>query len=485
MKDSLKSRTFAARAQALAQRYRLPLGALLALLLAAALALHNVSSGPLRNLHDIGGWSNRALFIAMTAAVHAGVLLLCTLLYRARFARLALRQVLLTAGLYILLLPINQKTYAYVQGLQPLIRAMDAGGLAAGAAMESGLSAPMLALVYAITRGPVYDMYLLKLFAVGCDLVLALLMTYAADRGGLGLRAETLLALCVILPQGFMNAACSAIPEIAAVTLLAASLVLALVCEKKRPLASALCFGAAAALCGAALYALPIYIWLIRRGRMKPAHLLCALGAAVAACAPAMCAGMGICRALTSLLGANLGLPAYACGAPGLMSLIPRAALEETPQYAAILRHFSTLDPVTHAQPFYTQAHFEQMASGFVIAALAAYLGLCAWLIRLRGKSVLHRALALTLGALILCPNVTSGAWLAVDVLCLYAILAEPGLRLPACMVLFATMTSGSYPMTEETLLPMVYAFILCLLALCLLLDVIRMPGRKEEEAHE
>ena len=58
-------------------RLRLPLGAGGALLLAALLALHNVSAGPLGNLHDIGGWSNRALFIIMSAAVHGAVLMGC------------------------------------------------------------------------------------------------------------------------------------------------------------------------------------------------------------------------------------------------------------------------------------------------------------------------------------------------------------------------------------------------------------------------
>jgi len=56
--------------------------------------------------------------------------------------------------------------------------------------MEHNMSAPMLALVYLITRGPVYDMYLLKLFSVCCYMTLALLVTRAADKKGFGVRAE-------------------------------------------------------------------------------------------------------------------------------------------------------------------------------------------------------------------------------------------------------------------------------------------------------
>ena len=465
-----------------AQQHRLFLSALLALLLAGALALSNVSSGPLHNLNDIGGWNNRALFIGMSAVVHLSMLLLCALLSRVSLARTALRQLTVTAGMVILLLAINQKTYAYVNVMQPVIRAMDEGGLAAGIPLASGVSAPMLLLLYGITRGPVYDMYLLKLFAIGCDLLLGLLAARAADRNRLGLRAEVLLALCMILPQGFMNAACSALPEIAAVTLLAVSLTLAMGCDRPNMLASGLCYGAACALSGAALYALPVYIHLVRRGGMKRRGLLAGACAALLLCVPAIACGMPVLRAAGSLLAANLGLPAYAAGAPGMVSLIPRAAVEEMPQYAPLLRHLPALDMETHAQQFYTQEHFEIIMRGIALAGLALYMGVCALVWRAKDKSPLHRAMLLTLGALIVCPNATSAAWLAIDVLCLYAIVAGPGLRLPACLVLFATMTSASYPMTEEVMLPMVYAFILCLAALCMLLDVI--PTGKEE-AHE
>lgn len=464
------------------QKHRLLLSAVLAVLLSGLLALYNVSSGPLRNLNDIGGWDNRALFIAMSAAVHLSMLLLCAWLSHVSLARTALRQIIVTAGMVILLLAINQKTYAYVNVMQPVIRAMDEGGLAAGVAAASGVSAPMLLLMYAITRGPVYDMYLLKLFAIGCDLLLGLLAMRAADRNRLGLRAEVLLALCMILPQGFMNAACSALPEIAAVTLLAVSLTLALGCDRPKTLASGLCYGAACALSGAALYALPVYLWLVRRGGMKRRELLAGACAALLLCVPAMACGMPALRALGSLFAANLGLPAYAAGTPGMVSLIPRAAVEEMPQYAPLLRHLTALDMETHAQQFYTQAHFEIIMRGVALAGLALYLGVCALVWRAKDKTPLHRAMLLVLGALIVCPNVTSAAWLLLDVLCLYAILAEPGLRLPACLVLFATMTSSSYPMTEEVMLPMVYAFILCLAALCMLLGVI--PTGKEE-THE
>ena len=51
-----------------------PLGAALAAALSLLLALYNVGGGPLGNLNDIGGWRNRALYIALTAAVQLFVL---------------------------------------------------------------------------------------------------------------------------------------------------------------------------------------------------------------------------------------------------------------------------------------------------------------------------------------------------------------------------------------------------------------------------
>ena len=49
-------------------------------------------------------------------------------------------------------------------------------------------------------------------------------------------------------------------------------------------------------------------------------------------------------------------------------------------------------------------------------------------------------------------------------------------------MVLFATAGASCYPMTEEVLLPMVAAFLLCLLALLMVLGIVPMPGRREKE---
>jgi len=191
---------------------------------------------------------------------------------------------------------------------------------------------------------------------------------------------------------------------------------------------------------------------------------------------------MPVWQALSSLLSANLGTPLYASGTPGMANMIPRALLEETAQYAPILRHMPQLDLETYAQPFYTHQHFTVVMKGFALAGIAIYMGICALVHQLKERTALERIMMLVLAALMVTPNVTSGAWLAADVLCLYAILAQPKLRIPACLVLFATMCASSYPMTEEVMLPMIWAFVLCLTALCMLLGVIPMERKTEHD---
>ena len=187
-------------------RHALPLGAALAAALSLLLALYNVGGGPLGNLNDIGGWRNRALYIALTAAVQLFVLLAAALLYHERFWRLAVRQLLLTVGLVILLMGINHKSYLFVEQMLPFIRRMDAAGLSAMNDMRLNLSAPAVTALYLLTRGPIYDMYMLKLACMGAFLLMAVLAAHAADRRGWGLRGEALLLLCLILPQGFLTA---------------------------------------------------------------------------------------------------------------------------------------------------------------------------------------------------------------------------------------------------------------------------------------
>ena len=445
-------------------------GGALAVLLCGLVGLLNLSAGALGNLNDIGGWHNRLIFLMMAAGVQGLLLLLVTAMHRSSYARLALRELIMTAGFYIQLLAINQKTYAFVEVMLPMIRAMDAGGLAAIGDLSTNLSSPALALLYAVTRGPVYDMYMVKLLCILALCVLAVLAMVWADRQHTGIRAEVLLSLCLILPQGFMSASCAAQLDVVCVALLAASLT-CLTAKRPRAVAGALLYALACAMSGFALYALPAFALMMKKKAVRPAHLVLAVLVAVACCLPAALAGQGMGGALASLLHANLGLPEYAAGSPNLMSIFPRYAMEEIPEYF-ILKRLPNIDPETNFSPYYTQQGFEAIMRGLALACLALYGMAVAFLSGRKGMSDSARALALSLVACLICPGATAGVWLLPCVLGLLAIVTEPRLRLPACMVLFATAGAAAYPVTGEILLPMVVASSLCLLAVLCLLGV-------------
>lgn len=439
-------------------------GALLACALSGLVSVFHISYGALNNLNDIGGWPPRALFILMAGVVHFLLLMMTTALHRDSYARLALRQLIVTAGFYIAELAINQKTYVFMEQLLPLIRQMDEGGLSAIALMNTTLSSPALTLLYAVTRGPIYDMYMVKLLCMGCYCALCLLAMYAGERLKLGWRTEVLLTFCLILPQGFISAACSAQLDIVCLLLLGASLA-CLFARRPHPLAGAILYGLAIAMSGFALYALPIYVLLISDGHLRMRHLAVCAGVVLLCCLPAVLAGQGMDAALLSLVRANFSLPTYASGSPSLMSLFPRVAIEEMPEYF-ILKQLPALDPVTNFSPYYTQAGYAMIMHGLTLAALAMYALLAVYLARNVSMPVLNRALALSLGACLICPGATASAWLLCCMLCVLAILARPQLRVAACTVLFATAGASVYAVSAEILLPMIVALTLCLLAL-------------------
>ena len=458
-----KLKTLEARMPASA---RLILGALCALLLSGAVAVYNVDAGPLRNLNDIGGWGNRALLIAMAAAMQVILLVLTAAMSRKCVARMLLRQVIMTAGFVILLLPINQKTYAFSEQLLPLIRAMDAGGLAAIAGMETSLSSPALTMLYLITRGPVYDMYMVKLACVAGFMLLALLAMRAADKANLGLRAEAVLSLCLILPQGFMSAACAAQFDVLSAAMLAVCFAL-LAGEKPCSWLAAMCYALAVALSGAALYALPVLVVAVRKKNMAAAELTAALAVVAALCLPSVLSGQSALHALLSPFKALFDAPAYASGAPNLMNLFPRAAVNEMPEYFMLsqLEPLGMVDPISQFSPYYTEANFATIMRGMALCGMACYALVFALVMR-REMSLTARAFALALAAGIACPGATAGMWLLVSVIALYAAMTEPRLRASACMVLFAALCSAAYPVTGEVLLPMIASLALCLLAL-------------------
>ena len=456
-------------------RLALPAGLFLAAAVSTLTMAWNVSSGPLANLNDIGGWRNRLIFLSESAAAEFALLTLAALLNRKSAGRMLLRQGLTALAFVTGLLAINQKTFWYAAQIQPVIRAMDGGGPGAMAGQGTGLSSAALTLLYLLTRGPVYDMYPVKLFSIFCWQALCLLLTREAeDRGMDGPRATAALALMLILPQGFLSAACAGQAEIAA------ALLLLLAFRSGRGAAFAALSGAACALSGACLPLLPWLIWtkrkelrLSRRGCIAAATA--ALGAALALQLPAALCGVPIWEALASPLTQLLGAPVYASGSPNLMAFFPRSAAEEMPE-VFLLRRVPGADFATNASPFYTKAHFELLMRGLALTGLAAFAGVSAFAAA-RIRDGLRLALTVAAAALFTVPGASMALWLAADALCVLAVLNRPGLRPPCLMLLFATAAGCCYPVTEEILVRPAAAAFLVLLALCLLTGAIAFPA--------
>lgn len=460
-----------------------PVGLLAALALTALTFAWNVSSGPLSNLNDIGGWDNRLIFLLESAAAEALLLGTAAFRHRGGTGRLLLRQGLLALAFVMGLLAINQKTLFYQQQIQPVIRAMDGGGLAAAAGSGASWSAAMLTLLYALTRGPVYDMYPVKLLCILCQEALCLLAANEAERRGMkAARADAALLLLLILPQGFLSAACAAQTEVAAVLLAAFAL-----SAPRRDWKSAALMGFACALSGVLLLILPWAALRRERGERIPfaangrarsiRYAVLALGIAFACQVPAVLMGMPAAQALASPLRALLEAPPYASGSPNLSALFPRAAMEEMPEFF-LLRRVPELDAETLASPFYTQQHFLALMRGIALTGLAGYAGACAWARKKLGG--LRLWLFVSACALWMVPGGSMALWLATDCLCIVGILSEPGLRLPACLLLFATAAGCCYPVTGETLVRPALTSGLVLLAGLMLPGLVPGCGGKE-----
>ena len=188
------------------------IGLLTAVMLTLLTFAFNLAGGPLYNLNDIHNWSNRLMFTGFSAVMHLSLLLFLVMESHRDIGHLLVRQILITVSLIIMFFAMNQKTFAYNTQIQPIVRAMDTEALNAISRFESGYSVPALTLYYILTRGPIYDMYLAKLFCIGCYELLCISFMHIAriKLNRTSWRPECALALAVILPQGFLSSACAA-----------------------------------------------------------------------------------------------------------------------------------------------------------------------------------------------------------------------------------------------------------------------------------
>lgn len=462
-------------------QYATGIGIFFSILIGAVITSVNVSLGPLANLNDIGGWHNRFIFLILCGGAEVLVQILAVRLRPSSCGRMLVRQLILVCGFHIAMLAINQKTYYYSMQIQPLIRAAETGGLSVLADIDTTLSIPLLSFLFLLTRIPIYDMYLVKLFCIVSYQVLVLLFVHSMEKTLPGLRTEALLLLSVILPQMFLSVSCAAQADVFALLLIALALTLRI---KGSPLLAAAIFGLSSSLCGVLLLAAPLFVFpnhdflhLTPKGEVVgKKKQLTSTGAQVQTIffgvavffyfipmLPAILSGVPVGKAVISPLNALFGVPPYASGSPNLMSLFPRAAAIEMPE-AFLLRHLPELDLETNASPFYSQAHFSMLMRSLALIGLAGYCSVTFYATkRIDGVRL---EFILTMAALFVVPGGSIALWLICDLLALYLILTNRKMRIQACLLLFVTAAGSCYPVTEEILIRPAYLAMIMLVTI-------------------
>lgn len=460
------------------QAHSLLIGWLGAVLMTVAALASNLMGGPLYNLNDIHTWQNRMIFTGMATFMHFSLMAILVLDSHKDIGHLLVRELIVTVSLMILFLAMNQKTFAYNSQIQPIVRAMDTRALSAIPDFRSGHSVPALTLYYLLTRGPIYDMYLAKLFCMGCYELLCISAAHIArELPELAQRnrwlPECAMALALILPQGFLSAACAAQIEVAGILLA----VLAFILLERGKKTGLVLFGVGASICTGLWLLVPIAILYAEKWELKVSDILMPLAAALICCVPGAITGSGW-EAFFSLFACLKEIPIAGSGVPALVSFFPRAVLEEIPEYAN-LRALPELDLMTFAAENYKASHYEILMHGLSFACLAVYMGMTAYVIREKRKDKVTCILSLILIAFVCAPCLTMGAWQLVTVLCMFILVYIPELRIPGGVVLFVTAGGCGYPVTGEIMIKPVYIALLSLMAIGMLLGFWPGKGKK------
>ena len=239
-------------------------------------------------------------------------------------------------------------------------------------------------------------------------------------------------------------------------------------------------FGMGAAICTSCWLLIPILILRKEHLRLGIHEAALMVLSAMLCCVPGAIFGSGA-KAFFSLFSCMTSLPVAGSGVPGLVSFFPRAVMEEIPEYA-YLRAVPALDMVSLSADNYKEIHYAILMHGISFANLAIYIGLSAYELKQRG-SMICKILTLLLIAFICASSVTMGAWQIVSVLCVFAMVFEPVLRIPCGIILFATAGGCAYPVAGEIMIKPVYICILCIIAIGMLMEL--WPGKGKQIKHE
>ena len=293
------------------------------------------------------------------------------------------------------------------------------GGWAAVALPKWNYTAPYLYFLAAISYLPFYDLYLIKLFSIlfdvilawgGCRLVQALV---PGDR----YRGAAAFSLLLLLPTVILNASawaqCDAIYAALCLHGLAAGL-------EGRPRSSAFLAGLAFACKLQTVFLLPVWavLWMSRRTRFR--HLLWFPAACVLSVLPALALGKPLADVLGVYFGQAAEYSAYlTLNAPSLYALIPSSA----------------------------QVNVALAARVGILAAFVLVLGVLGWLL-LRRRGLSRRAVFLAgvvfaIGIPLLLPHMHDRYFFLADVLTLTWACTDRRGVLPAVFTQIASL--GAY----------------------------------------
>lgn len=293
------------------------------------------------------------------------------------------------------------------------------GGWAAVALPKGNYTAPYLYFLAAISYLPFYDLYLIKLFSIlfdvilawgGCRLVQALV---PGDR----YRGAAAFSLLLLLPTVILNASawaqCDAIYAALCLHGLAAGL-------EGRPRSSAFLAGLAFACKLQTVFLLPVWavLWMSRRTRFR--YLLWFPAACVLSVLPALALGKPLADVLGVYFGQAAEYSAYlTLNAPSLYALIPSSA----------------------------QVHVALAARVGILAAFVLVLGVLGWLL-LRRRGLSRRAVFLAgvvfaIGIPLLLPHMHDRYFFLADVLTLTWACTDRRGVLPAVFTQIASL--GAY----------------------------------------
>ena len=316
------------------------------------------------------------------------------------------------------------------------------GGWAAVALPKGNYTAPYLYFLAAISYLPVHDLYLIKLFSILFDVILAWGGCRLAQALVPGDRYRGTIAFCLLLllPTAVLNGAawaqCDAIYAALCLHGLAAGL-------EGRPRSSAFLAGLAFACKLQTVFLLPVWavLWMSRRTRFR--HLLWFPAACILSVLPALALGKPLADVLGVYFGQAAEYSAYlTLNAPSLYALIPYSA----------------------------QVDVALAARVGILAAFALVLGVLLWLL-LRRKDLSDRAVFLAgvvfaVGIPLLLPHMHDRYFFLADVLTLtWACTHRRGV-LPAVLTQIASLGAYHAYLLLRYAFPMGLGAVLLLLAL-------------------